>query len=107
MSKPQDPAAAETARTKDSPATACYALPALWEEIETGKAWARSTKQIDGNLMGLKCELKLLGTKYRWMMLNPQKFGAADTLQESIEQVETFLHNVQGEARASQNSNPQ
>lgn len=80
------------------PVTACYALPDLWEEIETGKTWARATKQINGSLMGLKCELKLLGTKYRWMTLNPQKFGVADTLQEAIEQVETFLHNASGEA---------
>lgn len=69
-------------------------LPNLWEEIASGKVWARATKKVDGKNMGLKCEMELVGGKFRWMTLNPQKFGAADTLQEAIEQVETFLHNT-------------
>jgi len=68
-------------------------LPDLWEEIAPGKVWARATKNVNGENMGLKCELKLIGGKFRWMTLNPQKFGVADTLDEAIEQVESFLHN--------------
>lgn len=66
----------------------------LWEEVETEKVWARATKRVDGNLMGLKCEMKIVGGKFRWMTLNPQKFGEADTFYEGIEQVELFLHNA-------------
>ena len=79
-------------------------LPDLWHETEIGKTWARATKKIAGKLMGLKCELKLLGSKYRWVTLNPQKFGAADTLQDAIEQVETFLHNDKDLARRAPDS---
>ena len=68
-------------------------LPDLWEEMAPGKVWARATKNVGGENMGLKCELKLVGGRFRWMTLNPQKFGVADTLNEAIEQVESFLHN--------------
>ena len=73
-------------------------LPDLWEEMEPGKVWGRATKKVDGVNMGVKCELKLVGSKFRWMTLNPQKFGVADTLNEAIEQVESFLHNAKGES---------
>jgi hypothetical protein len=74
--------------------TPCCALPDLWEEMAPGKVWARATKKVDGENMGLKCELKLVGGKFRWMTLNPQKFGVAYTLNEAIEQVESFLRNT-------------
>ena len=76
-----------------------YALPELWMEIEPEKVWARAKTCDNGELMGLKCELKLVLGKYRWMTLHPQKFGVGDTLGEAIEQVEEFLHNLKDHAR--------
>ena len=73
-------------------------LPELWEEMAPGKVWARATKNVGGENMGLKCELKLIGGKFRWMTLHPQKFGAADTLEQAIAEVESFLHNAIGDA---------
>jgi len=80
-------------------------LPELWEEIDS-KTWVRAKVRVDGNLMGLKCELKLGGTKYRWMTLKPQKFGAADTLEQAIEQVESFLQNVKARSHGGESAAP-
>lgn len=73
-------------------------LPDLWEETTPGKVWARASKNVDGRNMGLKCELKLVGNKYRWMTLGPQKFGVGQTLAEAIEQVEDFIQQQQRQA---------
>jgi hypothetical protein len=91
----RQPAAPEQPADEGLDETTCCALPDLWEEMAPGKVWARATKKVDGEKMGLKCELKLVGGKFRWMTLNPQTFGVADTLNEAIDQVESFLHNAE------------
>jgi len=96
---PPKPADAEQPSPEGLDETPCCALPDLWEEMAPGKVWARATQKVDGENMGLKCELKLVGGKFRWMTLHPQKFGVADTIKEAIEQVESFLHNSQAQPR--------
>lgn len=93
-SQPSDPIEADKAASGDCVSRFVVPLPDLWEEMEPGNVWARATKKVDGENMGLKCELKLVGGKFRWMTLHPQKFGVANTLNKAIDQVESFLHNA-------------